>query len=79
LDAWLFTADAEDLERPEFRPGRDGLLFSDEAISTPFPPQSIRFSRLGWRVATLIIGSKVKHHFESWNVYQPSEYCKLYG
>jgi phospholipase C len=71
-DAWLAKQVPKILSRPEFRSGGDGLLFIvwDEGNLYTDSRCSPGVSKgCGGRVATLVIGPKVKHHFKSWKVY----------
>lgn len=71
-DAWLSQQVPKILSRPEFQPGGDGLLFIvwDEGNLYTDSRCSPSVSKgCGGRVATLVIGPKVKHNFKSWKVY----------
>ena len=71
-DAWLSQQVPKILSRPEFQSGGDGLLFIvwDEGnLYTDFRCSPSVSKGCGGRVATLVIGPKVKHKFKSWKVY----------
>jgi len=71
-DAWLAQQVPKILARPEFQSGGDGLLFIVWDEGTLYTDNRCSASVPGWcggRVATLVIGPKVKHHFKSWTLY----------
>ena len=71
-DAWLSQQVPKILGRPEFQSGGDGLLFIvwDEGnLYTDYRCSPWTSRGCGGRVATLVIGPKVKHSFRSWTVY----------
>ena len=71
-DAWLSKEVPKMLARPEFQSGGDGLLFIvwDEGnLNTDNRCNAWTSSGCGGRVATLVIGPKVKHNFQSQVLY----------
>jgi phosphatidylinositol-3-phosphatase len=71
-DAWLSKEVPKILARPEFQSGGDGLLFIvwDEGnLNTDNRCSASTSSGCGGRVATLVIGPKVKHNFQSQVLY----------
>jgi phosphatidylinositol-3-phosphatase len=71
-DAWLAQQVPKILARPEFQSGGDGLLFIVWDEGTLYTDNRCSASVPRWcggRVATLVIGPKVKHHFKSWTLY----------
>jgi phosphoesterase family protein len=71
-DAWLSKEVPTILARPEFQSGGDGLLFIvwDEGnLNTDNRCNAWTSSGCGGRVATLVIGPKVKHNFKSQVLY----------
>jgi phosphatidylinositol-3-phosphatase len=71
-DAWLSKEVPKILARPEFQSGGDGLLFIvwDEGnLNTDNRCNASTSSGCGGRVATLVIGPKVKHNFQSQVLY----------
>ena len=71
-DAWLSKEVPKILARPEFQSGGDGLLFIvwDEGnLYTDNRCSASVLNGCGGRVATLVIGPKVKHNFKSQTLY----------
>lgn len=71
-DGWLSKQVPKILARPEFRSGGDGLLFIvwDEGnLYTDYRCSPSVSSGCGGRVATVVIGPRVKRNFKSWKVY----------
>ena len=73
-DDWLSKHVPKILARPEFQSGGDGLLFIAWDEGDIAPTHDSRCSAktstgCGGRVATLVIGPKVKHNFKSQSLY----------
>jgi acid phosphatase len=67
-DEWLQTYVPSILERPEFRPGGDGILFvvwDEGTLGTDNRCSSTVAKGCGGRTATLVIGPQVKHGYQS--------------
>jgi phospholipase C len=85
-DLWLSQQVPKILRRPEFQSGGDGLLFIvwDEGnLYNDFRCTPWTSRGCGGRVATLVIGPKVKHSFKSWTVYHHQNLlrtvCDVFG
>ncbi len=71
-DTWLSQQVPKILARPEFQSGGDGLLFVVWDEGTLYTDNRCSASVPGWcggRVATLVIGPKVKRNFKSQTLY----------
>lgn len=71
-DAWLAKEVPKILSRPEFQAGGDGLLFivwDEGTLYTDNRCSPWKSKWCGGRVATLVIGPKVKHNYKSQTVY----------